>query len=180
MNQVWNSYVRNFGPQHPWSGHRRNLDWCEPKATMKFCFLNQGHLGGDDSQDEIDIEILGGKPKEWQTNVFVPTPKNPGPMYNVFSSTESIDGSITTLHSYSVDLNSDRIVWSVDGKIARTLTKGVSVSNDLPALRYLYVFQRTNTQKWGIALSNTLSTPSTGYLGCEQRTWDLRMGKWAH
>lgn len=47
-------------------------------------------------------------------------------MYGVFSSRENIpspDHTIAQLHSYGIDWSMDRIVWSVDGKDVRTLTK---------------------------------------------------------
>lgn len=80
--------------------------------------------------DEIDVELLGGDPAHWQTNIFVPEPKDAQPLWGVFSSIESVPaekssgGSIKDFHKYSIDWNSERIIWGVDGKSVRTLTKG--------------------------------------------------------
>lgn len=78
-----------------------------------------------DERDEIDIELLGGIPAQWQTNVFAPTPKDPDPHYGRFSSDEDVPGRhISSFHTYSIDWDAVRIIWSVDGNPVRTLTKG--------------------------------------------------------
>ncbi|KAJ7449671.1 concanavalin A-like lectin/glucanase domain-containing protein [Mycena latifolia] len=87
-----------------------------------------GILIGDPSLDEIDIEIVCGETDSWQTNIFVPDPRVTRPEYGVFSSKESVD-SIADLHSYSIDVNTDRIAWSLDGHIVRTLTKDQCTRN---------------------------------------------------
>ncbi|KAK0218185.1 glycoside hydrolase family 16 protein [Armillaria fumosa] len=81
-------------------------------------------LIGSDSSDEIDVELLGGDPTHWSTNVFVFLQGEKEPMYNKYNSVERVDGSIAEKHTYFIDYNSDRIVWGVDGKAVRTLTKG--------------------------------------------------------
>jgi len=77
-----------------------------------------------DERDEIDIELLGGDPSHWQTNVFAPSPHDSRPLYGVFSSIENEPHgtSISDLHSYSIDWDPKRIIWSIDGKAVRTLT----------------------------------------------------------
>ncbi|KDQ50393.1 glycoside hydrolase family 16 protein [Jaapia argillacea MUCL 33604] len=81
-----------------------------------------------DQGDEIDIELLGSHPSHFQTNIFAPQPTDHGPLYGVFSSTDDLpsgdSGSgIQVMHSYSIDWNAERIIWSVDGKEIRTLRK---------------------------------------------------------
>ncbi|KAF8219128.1 hypothetical protein L208DRAFT_1427141 [Tricholoma matsutake] len=77
-----------------------------------------------DERDEIDIELLGGDAKHWQTNIFVSSPKDDRPLYGVFSSVEpfpSPASSTSQSHTYTIDWNKDRIQWSVDGTTYRTL-----------------------------------------------------------
>ncbi|KAK0189144.1 glycoside hydrolase family 16 protein [Armillaria mellea] len=80
-------------------------------------------LVGSDSLDEIDVELLGGDPTHWSTNVFVFLPGETEPMYNKYSSIERVEGSIAQKHTYFIDYNLDRIVWGIDGNVVRTLTK---------------------------------------------------------
>jgi beta-glucanase (GH16 family) len=87
---------------------------------------------GNQTRDEIDIEILGGDRKHWQTNVFAPSPQDSKPHYGVLNSIEKVDSSssnetptINDYHAYSIDWNEERIIWSIDGKATRTLSKGV-------------------------------------------------------
>ncbi|KAF4593033.1 hypothetical protein EYR38_008742 [Pleurotus pulmonarius] len=81
-----------------------------------------------DDHHEIDIELLTGDPKQWQTNVFAPPVANAPPAYGKLSSVEDIPKSrsgqqtIGERHSYSIDWNPRRIIWSVDGRSVRTLT----------------------------------------------------------
>ena len=88
------------------------------------------HYTGEIERDEIDNELLGGDPKHWQTNVFAPTVQDPTPHYGKFNAIEMFpqggSQTIATFHSYTIDWNSERIVWSVDGIVARTLHIGVS------------------------------------------------------
>lgn len=82
-----------------------------------------------DEHDEIDIEMLGGDPSHWQTNVFVPAPKDKEPLYGVFGSIEDVPGakpSIQDFHQYTIDWDAKKIEWSVDGKTVRTLKKGMA------------------------------------------------------
>ncbi|KZT21168.1 glycoside hydrolase family 16 protein [Neolentinus lepideus HHB14362 ss-1] len=77
-----------------------------------------------DEGDEMDIELLGSDPSHFQSNIFAPKPNDRGPLYGVFSSVDDIpDGTTKTVHSYSIDWNAERIIWSVDGKDIRTLRK---------------------------------------------------------
>ncbi len=78
--------------------------------------------------DEIDIELLGGDPSDWQTNVFAPAPHEAQPLYSAFSSVQHYPTSPKTVaetHSYAIDWSPERIAWSVDGHEVRTLYKGM-------------------------------------------------------
>ncbi|KAF7370643.1 Glycoside hydrolase family 16 protein [Mycena sanguinolenta] len=87
-----------------------------------------GIMIGDESEDEIDIEHVCAEPKSWQTNVFVPGPRDPQPLYNTFSSKETVD-SITFLHSYSIEVTPENILWSLDGRVVRALPKDQCTRN---------------------------------------------------
>ena len=82
-----------------------------------------------DQHDEIDVELLGGDPSHWQTNVFTASPKDQQPLWGVFGEIEDFAASSDTIsetHKYTVDWNAERIIWSVDGSVQRTLKKGES------------------------------------------------------
>ncbi|KAI9063834.1 glycoside hydrolase family 16 protein [Trametes sanguinea] len=79
-----------------------------------------------DQHDEIDIELVGGDPKHWQTNVFAPSPRDDQPLYGVFGEIDDYphgQKSVEATHSYTIDWNEDRVQWSVDGAVVRTLHK---------------------------------------------------------
>ncbi|KAK0238611.1 concanavalin A-like lectin/glucanase [Armillaria nabsnona] len=72
-------------------------------------------LIGSDSQDEVDIEILGGDIDHWQTNFFA-TPPGSQPIFGKFGGTHGYnDSDASSNHTYVIDWNQDRISWSVDG-----------------------------------------------------------------
>lgn len=83
-----------------------------------------------EQSDEIDIELVGGDPKAWQTNVFAPAPQDQEPLWGVFGTVEDLlhPSTIDQFHKYTIDWNADRIIWSVDGTAVRTLKKGKSKS----------------------------------------------------
>ncbi|KAJ7155458.1 glycoside hydrolase family 16 protein [Mycena crocata] len=87
-----------------------------------------GILIGDTSEDEVDVEFVCGEPNSWQTNLFVPDPRDSKPEYGVFSSREQVD-NIEKLHLYSIDVNAERISWSLDGRVVRTLNKDKCTKN---------------------------------------------------
>ncbi|KAJ7668360.1 glycoside hydrolase family 16 protein [Mycena rosella] len=87
-----------------------------------------GILIGDTSLDEIDIEFVCGEPDSWQTNLFVADPRDSRPEYGVFSSKQKVD-SVTKLHSYSIDINGEKITWSIDNMIVKTLAKNECTRN---------------------------------------------------
>ena len=76
--------------------------------------------------DEIDVEILGGDVTHWQTNSYAPAPSDKGPLWGVFGGIHKYPtrgSTVAALHSYTVDWNEERIIWSVDGTAVRTLSK---------------------------------------------------------
>ncbi|KAM5544408.1 hypothetical protein V8D89_002068 [Ganoderma adspersum] len=80
------------------------------------------------TNDEIDVELMGGRPTQWQTNIFAPAPLETEPLYNTFSSLQAYPRgpkTVQAIHSYTIDWNSERIVWSVDGSDVRTLRADV-------------------------------------------------------
>ena len=90
--------------------------------------LTSGPGNGTD-HDEIDIELVGGDPNHWQTNVFAPAPHEKQPLYTTFGATHNYARSaksVSALHSYTIDWSPEQIVWRVDGTEVRTLRKGAS------------------------------------------------------
>lgn len=83
-----------------------------------------------EESDEIDIELVGGDPTSWQTNIFAPAPQDKEPLWGVFGTIEDLlhPSKIDEFHKYMIDWNEERIIWSVDGKVVRTLKKGTSLS----------------------------------------------------
>ncbi|GBE86146.1 glycoside hydrolase family 16 protein [Sparassis crispa] len=81
--------------------------------------------------DEIDVELLGGSPSHWQSNIFAENPQDTQPLFGIFGEIEDYSGSgtIAQNHSYTIDWNADRIVWSVDGQVIRTLGKDQTSRN---------------------------------------------------
>ncbi|KAJ7876789.1 concanavalin A-like lectin/glucanase [Mycena leptocephala] len=88
-----------------------------------------GIIIGDESSDEVDIEFICAEPSSWQTNIFVSDPRESRPEYGVFNSKEPVD-SITNLHTYSIDVNRERISWSLDGRVVRTLARDQCTRNN--------------------------------------------------
>ncbi|KAH9926330.1 glycoside hydrolase [Epithele typhae] len=79
-----------------------------------------------DQRDEIDVELVGGDPKHWQTNVFAPVSSADEPLYGTFGSVQSYPRdtkNVQATHSYTIDWSPKRIIWSVDGVEVRTLTQ---------------------------------------------------------
>ncbi|KAI1785812.1 glycoside hydrolase [Ganoderma leucocontextum] len=84
------------------------------------------------TRDEIDIELIGGRPTQWQTNIFAPAPSETKPLYKTFSSLQDYPHGPKTvqgMHSYTIDWSPERIVWSVDGSEVRTLRAGETEKN---------------------------------------------------
>ncbi|KZT07376.1 glycoside hydrolase family 16 protein [Laetiporus sulphureus 93-53] len=78
-----------------------------------------------DQHDEIDVELLGGDPSHWQTNVYASSPEDEQPLWGVFGEIEyyTHGGTVEDTHAYTIDWNDERIVWSVDGTAVRTIKK---------------------------------------------------------
>jgi len=70
-----------------------------------------------DDLDEIDIEFLGGNTAQMETNFFGKgnTTVYDRAIYYPVSQPQS------TMHTYSIDWNSDRLQWIIDGKLVRTI-----------------------------------------------------------
>lgn len=122
------------------------------------------------SRDEIDVECLGGDPANFQTNIFAPSPKDSNPHYGEYSSTEKVQGNISDFHAYSIDWNAKRIIWSVDGKPVRTLTKGTDFSATEIVRKYPKLacgpFSRTKQEERHVPLSFDLYASPDWNLGC--------------
>ena len=71
-----------------------------------------------DDLDEIDWEFVGTDTTHVQSNFFG---KGNTTSYNRVEYIE-VDSPQDTFHTYSVDWNSDRINWIIDGSTVRTLT----------------------------------------------------------
>ncbi|KAI0644293.1 concanavalin A-like lectin/glucanase [Trametes meyenii] len=85
-----------------------------------------------DERDEIDVELVGGDPQHWQTNIFAPAPHDDSPLYGVFSGLESYAKApkvVSEMHSYTIDWNAERIQWSVDGHGIRTIRRDETKKN---------------------------------------------------
>jgi beta-glucanase (GH16 family) len=68
-----------------------------------------------------------------KTNIFAPQPHETEPLYGVFGGLEGFHSSLDSIHSlhtYTVDWNSERIIWSVDGRHARTVQKCKCINLD--------------------------------------------------
>lgn len=88
-------------------------------------------LIGTKTDDEIDVEILGGDPTHWQTNVFRSAPGETSPLYGVFGGVHGYPGNgrCDAFHTYLIDWSPSRIQWSVDGQVVRTLTPAQTLHN---------------------------------------------------
>ncbi|KAJ5682905.1 glycosidase crf1 [Penicillium macrosclerotiorum] len=70
-----------------------------------------------DDLDEIDWEALGGDTTTIETNYFG---KGDTTTYDR-DTWPAVSNPQTTFHTYTVDWNKDRIIWSIDGNAVRTL-----------------------------------------------------------
>lgn len=106
-----------------------------------------------DNGDEIDIELLGGDPSHWQSNMFAPQPSETHPLYGVFGKRHMFPsisttrrhrrGYIENFHTYTIEWSPTFIKWSVDGKLARSLNKG-----KYREFRFVYWDRETNYGWW--------------------------------
>lgn len=121
---------------------------------------------GDDTADEIDIELIGGDSNHWQTNVYSPSPKDKQPLWGVFGEKHSVgSSSVAQLHNYTIDWNMDRIIWSVDGRSVRTLKPGELPANWNSSCQ-CWNRSRKHPHQWDITLSNSRVTDPIRNLGC--------------
>lgn len=86
---------------------------------------NKTQYDAADEHDEIDVELLGGDANHWQTNIYAPSPKDKQPLWGVFGDIEDFPSgsNIVKTHNYTIDWNSERITWEVDGSAVRTIKK---------------------------------------------------------
>ena len=135
------------------------------------------------ARDEIDIELIGGRPTQWQTNLFAPAPIETKPLYKTFSSLQDFLHGPKTLegtHSYTIDWSPERIIWSVDGSEVRTLRAGASVvasprSCLVADVHTMGCCRRDGTERHG-PLSLAPVAPSVRHLGRERTCRHLRVG----
>lgn len=100
--------------------------------SSRFLRIDSPDCSEDDvCRDEIDVELVGSGQNRWQTNVFAPSEADEDPHYGRFSQTMEFDSnpSITSLHNYTIEWDSEQITWYVDGQMSagksrRTLSKG--------------------------------------------------------
>lgn len=140
-----------------------------------------------DEHDEIDVELVGGDPAHWQTNIFAPSTKDKGPLWGVFSGVEEVSAKsskvqsdITSLHKYTIDWTEQRIVWSVDDTVVRTLHKGeymprLAGSCLSPSPRNADFSGDRGQRDYTLSVARGACTAR--HLGCQQSRWNLRMGE---
>ncbi|EJD07470.1 concanavalin A-like lectin/glucanase [Fomitiporia mediterranea MF3/22] len=126
-----------------------------------------------DGRDEIDVELLGGDPRHWQTNVYAPSSHDKEPLWGVFGEIEDVPSRlplISSYHNYTIDWTSERIVWSVDGHEVRTLKPSRTKINGTehyptqPARIQLGIWDASSpegTSEWAKGPINWDRTPST-------------------
>jgi beta-glucanase (GH16 family) len=76
-----------------------------------------------DDLDEVDWEALGGDDAQIQTNYFG---KGNTTTYDR-GGFAAVTSPQTTFHTYSLDWTNERLEWSIDGKVVRTLNYGDAV-----------------------------------------------------
>lgn len=102
-----------------------------------------------DDLDEIDLEFLGADATRIQSNTFS---KGDNSHHDLLGYLPAADGT-STFHKYGVDWTTDRIEFSVDGKLQRTLRRA-----DIPD-RYPETPMRLRVAAW-----------AAGYDGADQGT----------
>ncbi|KAH9941497.1 concanavalin A-like lectin/glucanase domain-containing protein [Amylocystis lapponica] len=130
-----------------------------------------------DETDEIDVELVGGDPKHWQTNVFASSPKDKQPLWGVFGEIEDYanKGTVEEEHAYAVDWNDERIIWSVDGEEVRTLHKGTHPHLKQNGCR-LILFYRSNKKNGALHFP---SHPTRIQLGIWDASAPAGTAQWA-
>ena len=80
--------------------------------------MSSFYLQSDDL-DEIDIEMFGGDPYQWQSNYFI---KGNTATYDR-GGYHDIANPLKDYHTYVIDWTKDAVTWSVDGSVIRTIPK---------------------------------------------------------
>jgi beta-glucanase (GH16 family) len=78
--------------------------------------------------DEIDMEIVGKNPNQFESNVFYKGIKE----FNVHGGAHPVNNGVASFHEYTFDWKSDSLTWSLDGKVVRTLNRETSLSPMTP------------------------------------------------
>jgi beta-glucanase (GH16 family) len=78
--------------------------------------------------DEIDMEIVGKNPNQFESNVFYKGIKE----FNVHGGAHPVNNGVASFHEYTFDWKSDSLTWSLDGKVVRTLNRETSISPMTP------------------------------------------------
>ncbi|TDL19762.1 concanavalin A-like lectin/glucanase [Rickenella mellea] len=82
-----------------------------------------------DQHDEIDVELVGGDPHRWQSNIYAPKSSDKQPLWGVFGGVHAVGGTIGEFHKYSIEWNESEITWSVDGRVVRSLSASKTMIN---------------------------------------------------
>ena len=89
------------------------LKGAEGKGIVSSFYLQSDDL------DEIDIEMFGGDPYQWQSNYFI---KGNTATYDR-GGYHDIANPLKDYHTYVIDWTKDAVTWSVDGSVIRTIPK---------------------------------------------------------
>ncbi len=82
-----------------------------------FTYYNDSYLGGVEPWREIDIEVLGNKPKGFQSNLITRDPSTPDKTESPkFHTTTDVSSAF---HTFSLSWTPDSVVWRMDGKLLR-------------------------------------------------------------
>ncbi|KAG7192335.1 transglycosylase [Scheffersomyces spartinae] len=79
--------------------------------------ISSFYLQSDDL-DEIDIELFGGDPYEYQSNFFL---KGNTATYDRGRYHHTSSSPLLNFHTYTIEWTEDQITWTCDGKLDRTL-----------------------------------------------------------
>lgn len=88
------------------------------KGAEGLGIVSSFYLQSDDL-DEIDIEMFGGDPYQWQSNYFI---KGNTATYDR-GGYHDISNPLENYHTYTIDWTEDELTWSVDGAVIRTIPK---------------------------------------------------------
>lgn len=120
-------------------------------------------LIGTKTDDEIDVEILGGDPTHWQTNVFHSAPGETTPLYGVFGGVHGYSGNgrVDAFHTYVVDWSPTRVrVQDIDSLKVDCL-RAKSWLKKCWHLFSLFFFSDWVVRRWSSsAYTNSSSNPS--------------------